>query len=175
MLAASLIAINSDKMLNLYFIILFVCGIIVPILLHGLLKRKIKSSTAVLTIEIIVGLTIIFVGLIVPLYTFFSFQPDYPKVTKKIDDKYYFTQQEYGWAPSMPGKHLEFFESNTFGVDKKIGHIQWLIGTGNINAKLENVTVKNCKRIILKENNRLVFDTILPFDNYFDFKYLTWR
>lgn len=161
-------------MLNVYFIILLICGITVPILIHEPLKRKLKSSVALLTIEILVGLIILFVGFIIPFYTFFSIMPDYPIVTKKINDKYYFTQQEYGWAGSMPGKHLEFYENNKFWFDKNIGHIQWQIGTGDINAIFENGN-KNEIKIILTENNKLVLDTILSVNKHFDFRYLTWR
>ena len=161
-------------MLNIYFIFVLVCAITVPILIDGPLKKKIKSLKVLLTIEIFVGLTILFVGFIILFDTFFSIIPEYPKVTKKINDSYYFTQQEYGWAGSMPGKHLEFYKSNTIWFDKNIGHIQWQIGTGDINAKFENAN-KNDRRIILTENNKLVLDTILSSDKHFDFKYLTWR
>ena len=99
---------------------------------------------------------------------------DYPIVTKKINDNYYFTQQEYGWAGSMPGKHLEFYKNNTLWFDKNIGYIQWQIGTGDVNAKIENANRGNI-RLILTENNKLKLDTILPVDNHFDFKYLAWR
>lgn len=161
-------------MLNIYFTILLICAITVPVLIHAPLKRKIKSSIPLLTIEIFLGVAILFAGFVIPFYTFFPRMPDYPKVTKKINNNYYFTQQEYGWAGSMPGKHLEFFKNNTFWFDKNIGHIQWQIGTGDINAKFENQN-KNDTRIILTENNRLILDTILSIDKHFDFKYLSWR
>jgi len=161
-------------MLNIYCILLLVFGITIPILIHEPLKKRIKSSSALLITQILAGVTILFAGITLPFYMFFS-MPDYPKITRKIDEHYYFTQQEYGWAGGMPGKHLEFFESNTLWFDKKIGHIQWQIGTGDFSGKIMNTSSKNNKRIILTENDKLVLDTTLSFDKKFDFKYLSRR
>lgn len=160
------------KMGIIYFIIILGCSIAIPILIHKPIKKKIKSSIALLTIEILISLTILLVGFLIPLFTFFSLMPEYPIVTKKINDKYYFSQQEYGWVGSMPGKHLYFYEKTKYWFDKEVGHIQWQIGTGNMNVKIEDINFSNKKRLIVEENNKLALDTILPFDKKFDFTYL---
>ena len=158
-------------MLDFYLIILLACVITIPILIHRTLKRKIKSSIAILTIEIVVGLTILFLGFLLPFYTFFSPMPDYPKVTKTINEHYYFTQQEYGWAGSIPGKHLEFFEKNKFWFDRKIGHINWKQSLEDIDAKILNDISATKKKLIIKQNNKIVLDTIFLVDKSFDFVY----
>ena len=162
-------------MLNIYFIAIFTCSIMVPIFLHSLLKRKLQSSSALIAIELSIGFLILFAGTIIPIYPFLSTFPDYPKVTKSIDDHYYFTQQEYGWAGSMPGKHLHFYERKKYWFDKSIGHIEWQIGTGDMNAKMQHTASEKVKRVIITENDHLVLDTILHMDKNFDFEYLSWR
>ncbi len=75
----------------------------------------------------------------------------------------------------MPGKHLDFFKSRKFWFDEKVGHIQWLMGTGDIDAKIFDQNSNKLKRLVLTENKKLVLDTTVVFDNNFDYRYLTWR
>ena len=159
-------------MMSLYFLIVLLISVALPILLHSRLKRKIKRLKILLTVNILIGLALLITGLSLP---FSLMLPSYPKITKEINKDFYFTQEEYGWAGSMPGKHLNFYKKKDFTFDKKIGHIKWQIGTGDFNAEIQEQKQPDIKRIKLTENNKLVLDTVLSIENGFDFSYLTWR
>ena len=158
-------------MQNLLFPFILLCSIVVPVVLHKPLKRKIKSQIVLNWIEGIIGLVILSMYFVTPWGNSFSLLPEYPKVTKKINDKYYFTQQEFGWAGSMPGKHLEFFERNKFWFDKSIGHIKWRTGTTTIEAEMDDMIYTNNKRIKLNESGNVVLDTLISSKNRFDFEF----
>lgn len=158
-----------------YNIITIAIALVIPILIYSPLKKIFKRPLILLAIDISVGVILLLMGFTLPLFIFSPQFPEYPKVTKRINYKYYFTQQEYGFVNSMPGKNLYFFEYKKFWFDKEIGHIQWLIDTRDMDVKIENTNIKKNKRIIITENAKLVLDTVLPFNKNFNFKYLSWR
>jgi len=109
---------------------------------------------------------LLFFGLVVLVSCSTSFE--YPKITKLINDHYYFTQQEYGWAGSMPGENLKFYEKKT---DRLVGYIQWHNITGDFSAEIIDANQESRKRLLLSRGSLLVLDTILRFDSSFSFKY----
>ena len=120
-------------------------------------------------LEIGIGLTILLVGAVLPFYFFFQGIKDYPTVTKEINDTYYFKQTEYGMAWTEAGKHLEFYKKRSFWPDKEVGHIQFHWGIGDLDAEIGDLTGPYLRRLLIYENNKLVVDTMLNFDQRFEF------
>jgi hypothetical protein len=143
----------------------------IPLLFHRRLKKRIKKTAILTTMEVLTGLVILFIGVGLLFYFLFSGDP-YPTVTKSIGQKYYFEQTEYGMAWTHPGKHLVFYKKSKDWFDKKIGYIDWLWGTADINAYIKDDSSAYLKRLILKENDKIVLDTLLNFKYKFDFNYL---
>jgi len=97
--------------------------------------------------------------------------PDYPLVEKPIDKNLYFTQQEYGWAGSMPGKHLYFYKKRALWSDKEIGYINWKDGwSGDFTAKFIE-SKDGYRRLIITDKGKVVLDTLVAVDGRFDFKF----
>jgi len=97
--------------------------------------------------------------------------PEYPLVEKTIDKDLYFTQQEYGWAGSMPGKHLHFYKKRSLWSDKEIGYINWRNGwSGDFTAKFIGAE-NSSKRLILIDSGKVVLDTLVGFEGRFEFRY----
>jgi hypothetical protein len=67
-------------------------------------------STIIAMVLIVFCLITLFLSM-----AFSAIVPDYPVITKQINDQYYFTQQEYGWVTSMPGKHVYIYRSKFWG------------------------------------------------------------
>ncbi len=166
---------NIGILLNIYWVIIAILVFLIPILLQSQLKQKIKSSTAILNLEILIGFVVLIIGLFLPFYFLFSNFTSYSKITKKINSDYYFTQQEFGWVGSTQGKNLYFYKRNKLGFDSKIGNISWQFGTGDFDIKFKKESILNKDRIVITENGKQVLDTILNFKNGFDFDYCPTR
>jgi len=97
--------------------------------------------------------------------------PNYPLLEKTIDKDLYFTQQEYGWAGSMPGKHLHFYKKRALWPDKEIGYIDWKNGwSGDFTA--EFVEAKDgYRQLVITDKGKVVLDTLVAVDGRFDFKF----
>lgn len=160
-------------MVTIYFLIIVIIEICIPLLLHKRLKRGIKNVIILTVIEVCISLTVFLFLLAIPFYIIFSVA-EYPTVTKGINNEYYFEQTEFGMAWTDDGTDLDFYKKRHYWFDKKIGHIR-LLWAIEINAHIEKGTKPNFKRLILTENNKLVLDTLLNFNRKFNFKYYPWR
>jgi len=156
----------------LFFLLLFL-AFTVPIglifLLNKILKKKLRNGILRKSIAIIIGISITLYGYNLLLdYLVFS-----PIITKKINEDYYFTQQDYGMAWGSWGKHFDFYKKRKFWFDKKMGHIHWHEGSGEADAKFNNEKQSKNEELILTEGNEIELDTILNFEKPFDFEFYT--
>lgn len=166
-------------MIRIYLVLLtsVVLLYLVPSFIKKLIYRKTQSHwLAFLAAATVVGAIVVFSLMQLDSLLFYAIVPNYPVEEKIINENYYFTQQEYGWAASgMPGKHLEFYENRNFWSDRKVGHIQWRQGIAEIEAKFDIVENGTMWRLILFQNNTVQLDTLLDRQTVFDFVYKPWQ
>ncbi|MES2848090.1 MAG: hypothetical protein V4685_03470 [Bacteroidota bacterium] len=112
----------------------------------------------------------LFCGLILPIHFFLSSAFGYPVVKKDINSDFYFTQQEYGWVGSMPGKIVNLYKRKMFWRDEKVGRVDLMLETGDIDIDVLDNRM-NLKSVRFRVKDRALFDTIISFDKEFDFKY----
>ena len=95
----------------------------------------------------------------------------FPTVKKNINSEYYYTQQETGMAFSIEREDLLFYKKRNYWFDKEIGHIDWKWGHGDTQARIIEYNQSKNKRLILTSNNHIILDTVLNFEEKFDFEY----
>jgi hypothetical protein len=159
-------------MFQYYFLFVIILSVAVPFLFEKYLDKMLRDTFLHKSILMIfVGILILFVGISVPLFMVFS-AIDYPKLTKSINHRYYFIQQEYGFATmSHAGKDLYFYQIRPYWFDKDIGQIHLKNHLGEINAKIISTSESSNNRLILTTNNKICLDTILSFEKEFEFMY----
>ncbi|MFA8434265.1 MAG: hypothetical protein ACEPOZ_07090 [Marinifilaceae bacterium] len=159
-------------MFQVYFVLIVFIAISSFWLINQILKRKIKKKLTRILIQSVIVISIAFAAMVAPFYTFFSMIPAYPIYTKQIDDQYYYKQQEFGFATTMPGTNFQFCKKRLLWFDKVIGEINWNYDTDGFDLEVKNITDSRInKKLIINVNNKISLDTIVNFDEYFYIKY----
>ncbi len=137
----------------------------------SLLLKRIRSeskyrlaktvSTIIATVLIVFCIVILFLSM-----AFSSIVPDYPVITKQINDQYYFTQQEYGWVTSMPGKHVYIYRNKFWGGDQEVGHIDKYLDTGDLSIEITAVKENKVKLSLLSEQS-VEMDTVIDLEKQY--------
>lgn len=120
-------------------------------------KQMITKTVSAIMVGVLVvfGLVTLFLSMM-----FSAIFPDYPVIKKQINDQYYFTQQEYGWVTSMPGKHVYIYRNRLWWFDKEVGYIDKFLDTGDLDIKI--TAAKGSKvRLSLFSGQSLEMDTVI--------------
>lgn len=159
-------------MFQVYFVLIVLVAISSFWIINRILKRKLKKKLTRILIQSFIGISIALAAMIAPFYIFFAMIENYPVYTVQIDEQYYYKQQEFGFATTMPGTNFQFCKQRTLWFDKVIGDINWNYDTEGFDVKVKNINDSRIKkRLIVNVNNKISLDTTLNFDEYFYIKY----
>jgi hypothetical protein len=89
-----------------------------------------------------------------------------PTVKKQINEQYYFTQQEYGWVASMPGKHVFIYQDGFWFFDKEVGYIDKYLDTEELTIELEPIS-ENKVNLLLFSGQTLEMDTVIDLEHQY--------
>jgi hypothetical protein len=129
------------------------------------LKRQfLTTATFLLLVVFIPYLTIL-----VTRQSFFS-----AKLTKTIDTKYYYTQQDYFYPLDGGGKRILLYKTNDYWFDKNILEIEMEAVYDTFDVKIENQTDDNMKRIKFISKNQTHLDTTLNINTFTRFRHTTY-
>jgi hypothetical protein len=95
-------------------------------------------------------------------------------LTKTIDKKYYFTQQDYFYPLDGGGKRILIYKNNDYWFDENILDIELQAVYDTFDVKIENQIDDNMKRIKFISNNQTQFDTTLNFNKFKKFRHVTY-
>ncbi len=97
---------------------------------------------------------------------------NYPLVTKTINSQYYFSQQEYGMAWTMPGKDLIVYKKRKFWFDKTLAKIRLMIVTEDLDAQIKQTNnPESFELVVTGKVSHTVLDTVLNSGKSYDFAY----
>lgn len=101
-----------------------------------------------------------------------SFYSD--RITKSINQKYNFTQQDYFYPLDGGGTRLLIYEKNKFWFDKNVCKIELEGVHGIFKAKIDKERTENFNKVVLTLNNEIQLDTILDFNQHHKFRHLQY-
>ena len=96
------------------------------------------------------------------------------KLTKTVDSKYYYTQQDYFYPLDGGGKRILLYKINDYWFDKNILEIEMEAVYDNFDVKIENQSDDNMKRIKFISKNQTLLDTTLNFNTFTKFRHTTY-
>jgi hypothetical protein len=133
------------------------------------LNSKLKIQTLTIATFLLLVVFIPYLTTIIVRQSFFS-----ETLTKTIDKKYYFTQQDYFYPLDGGGKRILIYKDNDYWFDENILDIELQAVYDTFDVKIENQIDDNMKRIKFISNNQTQFDTTLNFNKFTKFRHVTY-